>query len=93
MTPAANSASGTRIARQPRNRHASTAPTGASSATGGRTVAPTNDTNEPGTCCDAAHAAEVVGELGGRVQRVQRVAGDDQVRERPQDGRGASTNA
>ncbi len=32
------------------NRHARYAPIGASSATGGRTVEPMNDTNEPGTC-------------------------------------------
>src|SRR3954452_19076264 len=50
ITPAANSASGTLMRSHPSSRHASTPPIGASTATGGRTVAPTNDTNDPGTC-------------------------------------------
>ena len=37
---------------------------------------------------EPALAAEVVGELGRRVQRVQRVAGDGEVGERPDDRRG-----
>ena len=48
-TPAATSANGTRSAAQPSRRTPTQAPSTASTATGGRTVALTNATNEPGT--------------------------------------------
>ena len=69
-------------ARQARTRRPAPA-----SATGGRAVSARNAHERPGHLGDAALAAELVGEVARRVQRVQRVAGHDEVDERPDDGR------
>ena len=90
ITPAANSASGTRSARQaehaPREHDADRRQQ--------RHRRPHRVADErherAGHVLEPAHAPEVVGELGGRVERVQRVAGDGPVGERP-DAAGAAT--
>ena len=62
-------------------------PSTASTATGGRTVAPMKEHERARHGPQALLAPEVVGELGGRVQRPQRVPGHREVDERPQQRR------